>query len=220
MALPGSGTQLPQKAFPEHHHCWNKAGPQRDVVGKVKEISQCRNTASKAAEAHQQIKDAPACRELHQIHSQFRWAFSPHPLAGMYKSSHAKKHNSKGEKPVGLNTALVWTWARELWFGKRSFVGAHSGFAPLLEGEMGDCSLSAIFAPWASTVRAPGPLQPKETFCPCIHNLGTIRNTNWPIDPSLIYSNFCVKHLIPLLWLLAPNITSYMGLVSSKYHHA
>lgn len=211
MALPDSGTQ---KALPEHHHYRQKAEPQRDVGRKIKEISQCLSTAPKAPEAHQQDKDAPGCRELPQIHSQFRWGSSPHPFAGRYKSSHTKNQTEKEKKPMGLNAALVWAliWQKVIYWCPQWVFPSPGRWN-------GDCSLCARFAPWASAVRALGLLQPRETLCPCIHNLGTIRNTNWPSDPLLIYSNFCVKHLIPLLWLLAPNITSYMGLVSSKYHH-
>lgn len=206
----GSAGLAPTKGFARTPSLLAEGRTPKGCCRKIKEIAQCLRTASEAAEAQQQDKDAPACGELQQNHSQFRWGISPHPLEQPWKKKNKKQ---KRRKTHGTEHSTVVNMSTRVLVCKRSFA------APLLEGEMEDCSLCAIFAPWAPAVRAPGLLQPRETFCSCIHNLGTIRNTNWPSDPLLIYSTFHVKHLIPLLWLLAPNITSYMGLVSSKYHH-
>lgn len=111
----GSAGLAPTKGFARTPSLLAEGRTPKGCCRKIKEIAQCLSTASEAAEAQQQDRDAPACGELQQNHSQFRWGISPHPLEQPWKK---KIKNRKGEKPTGLNTALLWTWAQELWFAK------------------------------------------------------------------------------------------------------
>lgn len=177
----------------KHRHCWYKAGPQRDVVGKERQHLSACALPQKAAEAHQQVK---RCSWLLGIttdsFSVQMSLFSLSPCRDVQEqpwkknaTEKEKTHGSKHRTGVSMSTrALIWQkvgcWCPQ-WVCPSPWRW-NGGFLPLC----------AMFAPWASAVRALGLLQPKETFCPCIHNLGTIRSTNWPLGPLLIYSNFYV----------------------------
>lgn len=192
MVLSDNGTRVPQKARTPSLLLDSRTHklPKRRWLRSTGNASVPEPSCSKSSRGPSE-KIHSVVQKLQQVCSQLSLSLQSSLLAVIYKSSHGKKHNRKGEKAYGAEHTAGANISPKALIQQKLLVDTNSGFAHLPAGGMGDFSLSVPYlASWASAGRAlcflqlsAGPSSPKRHSAHSIHNLGTIRNTNWPLRP-------------------------------------